>query len=230
MRQNLPVTGRAVDLPRDVNIMSTTTPQSHITYVNPDFIKISGFSMEELLQQPHNMVRHPDMPPAAFEQLWATLKKGSSWMGLIKNRCKNGDHYWVSAYVTPISQNGTTIEYQSVRTKPDPKHVVAAEKAYAKMRDGKSPSSKRAIGLGLKMSLLVWAGIIATMTGASLMTELSLLGAVAVTLVSGGLSSAVIATLLSPLRRLTQMSRDIGDNPLSQSLYTGRNQGGIALC
>lgn len=94
MRQNLPVTGRAVDLPRDVNIMSTTTPQSHITYVNPDFIKISGFSMEELLQQPHNMVRHPDMPPAAFEQLWATLKKGSSWMGLIKNRCKNGDHYW----------------------------------------------------------------------------------------------------------------------------------------
>ena len=179
--------------------------------------------MEELLQQPHNMVRHPDMPPAAFEQLWATLKKGSSWMGLIKNRCKNGDHYWVSAYVTPISQNGTTIEYQSVRTKPDPKHVVAAEKAYAKMRDGKSPSSKRAIGLGLKMSLLVWAGIIATMTGASLMTELSLLGAVAVTLVSGGLSSAVIATLLSPLRRLTQMSRDIGDNPLSQSLYTGRN-------
>ena len=93
MRQNLPVTGRAVDLPRDVNIMSTTTPQSHITYVNPDFIKISGFSMEELLQQPHNMVRHPDMPPAAFEQLWATLKKGSSWMGLIKNRCKNGDHY-----------------------------------------------------------------------------------------------------------------------------------------
>ena len=223
MRQNLPVTGRAVDLPRDVNIMSTTTPQSHITYVNPDFIKISGFSMEELLQQPHNMVRHPDMPPAAFEQLWATLKKGSSWMGLIKNRCKNGDHYWVSAYVTPISQNGTTIEYQSVRTKPDPKHVVAAEKAYAKMRDGKSPSSKRAIGLGLKMSLLVWAGIIATMTGASLMTELSLLGAVAVTLVSGGLSSAVIATLLSPLRRLTQMSRDIGDNPLSQSLYTGRN-------
>ena len=223
MRQNLPVTGRAVDLPQDVNIMSTTTPQSHITYVNPDFIKISGFSMEELLQQPHNMVRHPDMPPAAFEQLWATLKKGSSWMGLIKNRCKNGDHYWVSAYVTPISQNGTTIEYQSVRTKPDPKHVVAAEKAYAKMRDGKSPSSKRAIGLGLKMSLLVWAGIIATMTGASLMTELSLLGAVAVTLVSGGLSSAVIATLLSPLRRLTQMSRDIGDNPLSQSLYTGRN-------
>ncbi|BEC34875.1 hypothetical protein VEE73_47260 (plasmid) [Escherichia coli] len=69
---------------------------------HPDFIKISGFTEEELLGQPHNIVRHPDMPPAAFEHMWSTLKSGRSWMGLVKNRCKNGDHYWVSAYVTPI--------------------------------------------------------------------------------------------------------------------------------
>ncbi len=88
MRQNLPVTGRNLELPKDANILSTTSPQSHITYVNPDFIKISGFTEEELLGQPHNIVRHPDMPPAAFEHMWSTLKSGRSWMGLVKNRCK----------------------------------------------------------------------------------------------------------------------------------------------
>ncbi|WP_237700295.1 PAS domain S-box protein [Aeromonas caviae] len=71
MRQNLPVTGRNLELPKDANILSTTSPQSHITYVNPDFIKISGFTEEELLGQPHNIVRHPDMPPAAFEHMWS---------------------------------------------------------------------------------------------------------------------------------------------------------------
>ncbi|SQP13356.1 PAS domain-containing protein [Escherichia coli] len=128
MRQNLPVTGRNLELPKDANILSTTSPQSHITYVNPDFIKISGFTEEELLGQPHNIVRHPDMPPAAFEHMWSTLKSGRSWMGLVKNRCKNGDHYWVSAYVTPIAKNGSIVEYQSVRTKPEPEQVLAAEK------------------------------------------------------------------------------------------------------
>ncbi|MCK3483873.1 PAS domain-containing protein, partial [Escherichia coli] len=122
--------------------LSTTSPQSHITYVNPDFIKISGFTEEELLGQPHNIVRHPDMPPAAFEHMWSTLKSGRSWMGLVKNRCKNGDHYWVSAYVTPIAKNGSIVEYQSVRTKPEPEQVLAAEKLYAQLRSGKGHCCK----------------------------------------------------------------------------------------
>ncbi|HHQ4547515.1 TPA: methyl-accepting chemotaxis protein [Aeromonas veronii] len=128
----------SLELPKDANILSTTSPQSHITYVNPDFIKISGFTEEELLGQPHNIVRHPDMPPAAFEHMWSTLKSGRSWMGLVKNRCKNGDHYWVSAYVTPIAKNGSIVEYQSVRTKPEPEQVLAAEKLYAQLRSGKA--------------------------------------------------------------------------------------------
>lgn len=222
MRQNLPVTGRALELPQDVNIMSTTSPQSHITYVNPDFIKISGFTNEELLGQPHNIVRHPDMPSAVFEHMWATLKKGNSWMGLIKNRCKNGDHYWVSGYATPITKNGSTVEFQSVRTKPQAEHVQAAEKAYAKMRDGKSLSGKRSIGFGLKLGLLVWACIIVTMMGANLLAEMTVIASIVATLVAGSLSSVVIAVLLSPLKRLTRMSQDMADNPVSQSLYTGR--------
>ncbi|WP_440075200.1 PAS domain-containing protein, partial [Klebsiella pneumoniae] len=115
-----------------------------MTYVNPDFIKISGFTEEELLGQPHNIVRHPDMPPAAFEHMWSTLKSGRSWMGLVKNRCKNGDHYWVSAYVTPIAKNGSIVEYQSVRTKPEPEQVLAAEKLYAQLRSGKAARPKLA--------------------------------------------------------------------------------------
>lgn len=147
------------------NILSTTSPQSHITYINPDFIKISGFTEEELLGQPHNIVRHPDMPPAAFEHMWSTLKSGRSWMGLIKNRCKNGDHYWVSAYVTPIAKNGSIVEYQSVRTKPEPEQVLAAEKLYAQLRSGKAARPKLAASFSVKILLLIWGSIISSSNG-----------------------------------------------------------------
>lgn len=117
MKINLPVTGRNVDVAPDANILSTTDLTSAITYANDDFIRISGYSRDELLGAPHNLLRHPDMPAQAFAHMWQTLKGGRSWMGLVKNRCKNGDHYWVSAYVTPVTQNGAAVEYQSVRTR-----------------------------------------------------------------------------------------------------------------
>jgi len=120
MRMNLPVTGRDVSISDTANILSTTDLNGDITYVNPDFIKISGFDEDELLGQHHNIVRHPDMPREAFADLWSSVRGGNSWMGMVKNRCKNGDHYWVSAFVTPISRNGRVVEYQSVRTKPQP--------------------------------------------------------------------------------------------------------------
>ncbi|MFO5520798.1 PAS domain-containing protein, partial [Klebsiella pneumoniae] len=87
-------------------------------------------SKQQTLRGVERCTRHPEMPPAAFEHMWSTLKSGRSWMGLVKNRCKNGDHYWVSAYVTPIAKNGSIVEYQSVRTKPEPEQVLAAEKLY----------------------------------------------------------------------------------------------------
>ena len=233
MRQNFPVTGRCLELPQHANILSTTNLESHISYVNHDFINISGFTEAELLGQPHNIVRHPDMPPAAFAHMWATLKSGRSWMGLVKNRCKNGDHYWVNAFVTAISKNGSTVEYQSVRIKPEPEHVQAAEKLYAQLKGGRSLSGKRSIGLGLKMSLLVWGGILVSMAGANLIVPMPL-SAILATLLGGSLSSIAIAALLSPLNRLTLRARAIADNPLSQLLYTGRSdefgQIEFALC
>lgn len=222
MRQNLPVTGRNLEIPKDANILSTTSPQSHITYVNPDFIKISGFTEEELLGQPHNIVRHPDMPPAAFEHMWSTLKSGRSWMGLVKNRRKNGDHYWVSAYVTPIAKNGSIVEYQSVRTKPEPEQVLAAEKLYAQLRSGKAARPKWAASFSVKILLLIWGSIISSAMAAGMLTDTSISSLLLATLMSGSLSSVSVLAILSPLGRLVERARNISNNPLSQSIYTGR--------
>ncbi len=143
MRMNLPVTGRDVSISDTANILSTTDLDGDITYVNPDFIRVSGFEEHELLGQHHNIVRHPDMPAEAFGDLWSSVRGGRSWMGMVKNRCKNGDHYWVSAFVTPISRNGRVVEYQSVRTKPQPAQIAAAERLYAQLREKRPPAALR---------------------------------------------------------------------------------------
>ena len=83
------------------------TARAWITYVNRAFIEVSGYEEDELLGKNHNIVRHPDMPPEGFADLWACIKAGIPWRGLVKNRCKNGDFYWVEAYVTPITEDGT---------------------------------------------------------------------------------------------------------------------------
>jgi len=131
MKLNLPVSGRQVPVQAQTNILSTTDLKGALTYVNPEFIDISGFAEDELIGRNHNLVRHPDMPPAAFAHLWQTLKAGRSWMGLVKNRCKNGDHYWVSAYVTPMRQDGRIVEYQSCAPPPSPTAHREAETAKA---------------------------------------------------------------------------------------------------
>lgn len=130
MKNNQPVSGVNKDFKVGVNLLSTTNLKGSITYTNPEFTEISGFNEDELKGKNHNIVRHPDMPPAAFENLWTDIKAGKPWMGIVKNRCKNGDHYWVDAYVMPIQQNGVTVEYQSVRFKPKPGAVERATQLY----------------------------------------------------------------------------------------------------
>ena len=152
MRINLPVTQQAIDLPEGVTLMSTTDLQSHVTYANEAFLRISGFDGDELIGQPHNQVRHPDMPKEAFADMWATLKAGDSWTALVKNRSKSGDHYWVRANATPVRQGGDVVGYMSVRTRPAEHEVQAAERLYAQHRDG------RLKGLVFHRGALVWAG------------------------------------------------------------------------
>ncbi|NWG87632.1 MAG: Tar ligand binding domain-containing protein, partial [Hydrogenophilaceae bacterium] len=136
MRVNMPVTGREYVLRDDQMIVSKTDTRGIITYINKDFLEVSGFTEEELIGSPHNIVRHPDMPPEAFADLWATLQAGMPWTALVKNRCKNGDHYWVVANATPIFEGGQVIGYMSVRSKPTPQQIEAASRIYASLKAG----------------------------------------------------------------------------------------------
>ena len=130
MRNKQPVTDRQIEVADDQAIVSKTDLEGNITYVNPYFIQISGYVESELLGAPQNILRHPDMPAAAFADLWATLRAGMPWTGLVKNRCKNGDFYWVKANITPIREHGRTLGYMSVRVRADRDQVARAALAY----------------------------------------------------------------------------------------------------
>lgn len=138
MRVNSPVTGVERPMRDGEFIVSKTDLKGLITYINPYFCEIADFTEAELIGQPHNIIRHPDMPKEAFEDLWRTLKSGKPWTGYVKNRTKNGDHYWVLANATPIWENGSVVGYLSVRSKPDRAAVNQIEKIYADFRTGKA--------------------------------------------------------------------------------------------
>lgn len=138
MKRNLPVTNNEVHMKDDEFIVSTTDLKGIITSVNRTFVEISGFSESELLGRNHNLVRHPDMPPAAFQDLWNTIKADKPWSGFVKNRCKNGDFYWVNANVTPVRVDGRITGYMSVRTRPTREQVDAAESLYRQLNAGKA--------------------------------------------------------------------------------------------
>lgn len=137
MRNNQPVSQREVELKGDDFLVSRTDLKGRITYANPAFIQISGFRHDELIGAPHNLIRHPDMPPAAFANLWQTIDTGETWRGLVKNRCKNGDHYWVDASVTPIVENDQVVGYVSVRVQASREAITQAEQVYAGIREGR---------------------------------------------------------------------------------------------
>ncbi|MCE8002336.1 methyl-accepting chemotaxis protein [Billgrantia ethanolica] len=137
MRDNQPVTQREYKLDDQHLLITRTDLEGRITYANSAFVEVSGYSHEELIGSPHNLIRHPDMPQEAFADLWKSLKRGDTWQGVIKNRRKNGDHYWVQATVTPILEEGKCLGYTSVRTRAEAIAAEAAERAYAQLREGR---------------------------------------------------------------------------------------------
>ena len=143
MRNNQPITQRERTFPAQQRLISTTDTKGVITYCNDAFVEISGFSREELMRAPHNLVRHPDVPPAVFAHMWATLKQGLPWMGIVKNRCKSGDHYWVNAYVTPVFENNQVVGFESVRVKPTAEQVRRAEALYQRINQGRPAIPRR---------------------------------------------------------------------------------------
>jgi aerotaxis receptor len=138
MRNNQPVTQREVVLGSQQKLISTTDARGVITYCNDAFVEISGFNNSDLIGAPQNVVRHPDVPSAVFAHMWGALKLGKPWMGIVKNRSKNGDHYWVNAYVTPIFEGLEVVGYESVRVKPTVEQIRRANALYKRLSLGKS--------------------------------------------------------------------------------------------
>ena len=220
MRVNLPVTQREYEIPADAILMSATDTQSHINYANAAFISVSGFTREEILGQPHNLVRHPDMPEQAFADMWRTLKAGKSWTALVKNRRKDGDHYWVRANAAPVIRNGKTMGYMSVRTKPTRHEVKQAESTYQAFRDGKAGQRAFHQGLVVRTGLWGWTSALQTMPvrwrlrlGVGVLGATGLAGAFAVGLGGSALAALALGMALACLgvgRWLnTQISRPL---------------------
>ena len=222
MRQASAVTQKEQIFHERANILSTTNLKGQITYVNQDFVDISGFQRDELIGHGHNIVRHPDMPKQAFKQLWDNLKQEKSWMGMVKNRCKNGDHYWVDAYVTPIKADGKVNEYQSVRRKAKPEFVNRAEKVYQGLNQQKhlrqlknALSTQWQLILSILLPYLIPA---ASLLIAPSLTAFSLCVALAV------LISVLLVTLTwQPYQQAVNKAKRVTDDPVARYIYTGKN-------
>ncbi len=222
MKKNRSLTGREVPFPDTANILSTTDEKGQITYVNSDFIAISGFEESELMGKSHNIVRHPDMPAAAFADMWSTLKRGEAWMGIVKNRCKNGDHYWVDAFVTPIFENDRLVEYQSVRSKPNPKNVERAKQVYARINEGKSPFNRNTLSINNKLIIALFAALLPALSVAAYFGVPLLTALLPVLLLSVLVGVVAVQMAISPYKEAYRHAVEIIDNPLMQYIYTGR--------
>ncbi|MGG5812112.1 methyl-accepting chemotaxis protein [Falsiroseomonas sp. CW058] len=153
MRDNGPVTDREILVPPGEMLVSRTDAGGRITFCNGAFITVSGFDVAELTGAPHNIVRHRDMPKAAFRDLWETIGQGRVWEGLVKNRTKAGDFYWVRANVTPVMKGGKLDGYISIRVRPGREEVAAAAAAYDRIQAGDGK------GIGLRNGAVVATGL-----------------------------------------------------------------------
>ena len=204
MRLNEPITDLEVLVPANEAIVSRTDTGGRITFVNKTFCDVSGFSEQELLGKPHNIVRHPHMPKEGFANLWNTIKAGRPWDGLVKNRTKSGDFYWVRSNVTPVTENGKVAGYISIRERPSREEAALAEAVYARIRAGDSS------GLALRDGALVQVslGTRLSETWAAVATRLVLTLAAATLglAATGALGFLGMATSDDHLRSLCQWS------------------------
>jgi len=220
MKTNHPVTQNEVLLQPAMPLVSKTDLKGNITYANENFIQISGFSREELIGKNHNLIRHPDMPAEVFADLWQMLKAGHPWRCVIKNRCKNGDFYWVEAFVSPIRENGQIVGYMSIRSIPERREIAEAESLYRAIRDGSAsfpaslrPTSEESLGTRLAigiplMVLMAMAGKLAPDPWGWVAFALF-----AVSLLSFG--RKLQAKVLKPMIRLKKAINDINEGKLS---------------
>ncbi|WP_145557273.1 methyl-accepting chemotaxis protein [Yersinia canariae] len=245
MRVNKPVSRQEYPIDRDTTLQSTTDTQGNITYANAAFVRASGFEYQNLLGQPHNVVRHPDMPPAAFADMWQTLNAGLSWSSLVKNRRKNGDYYWVRANATPLRHNGRLTGYISVRIAPTREEVKLAEALYSDINSGKTQHRRIALYRGLIVrtgwlsflslfqtlplrwrlrGALLIAALLPTAAAAGMgITGLSLLGLGATTLFSSLITSLWLERQVAqPIAAILQQAQDVSSGQAGDYVQLNR--------
>lgn len=216
MKNNQPITQNEIVLNDAAHLVSSTDVKGRITHCNQAFIDISGFSRDELMCSAHNIVRHPDMPEAAFAGMWQKLKAGRHWQGLVKNRCKSGDYYWVDAYVTPVLDNGEIVGYESVRIRPQKEQIERAELAYQKIQAGKSPLPNQQKALPWLQFLMPWLAALIALIATSDQPMINVI----VMLVA--ITWAVIYQQHQN-SRLSQMAKNIIDDDLAAYIYSGES-------
>lgn len=217
--------------PASEKLVSTTNSKGVIQLANQEFVKISGYTHDELTGAPHNIVRHPDMPKDAFKSLWATIKQGKPWMGMVKNRCKNGDFYWVDAYVTPIITRGEVTGFQSVRIAPQEKYVESASKVYDKIKANafsKPPLAR--LSWRAKLAISYICPLVLAIIALALPAFDGFIGYILafVAIAAGG---GALVLLTNPLSELVDKCKSVHNDELAQFVYTGRHDefGAIAL-
>jgi len=217
---NRQVTGIERRYSADRRLISTTDLSGRILYCNDAFVEVSGYSAQELMGQPHSLVRHPDMPGPAFGDLWQHLNADRPWMGMVKNRCKNGDHYWVQAYVMPLyDEHGNKTGYQSVRTRPSDEQIRRAERIYARLRNGRAKVPERlasrvtsALGFVAVLMAMVWALLL--VPGGWL--QYGLLAALTV------VALGAVLWFCRPLGAVRSLASEVYGNPLAQLVMVPR--------
>ena len=250
MRLNLPVIDKEFPFPAGETLVSTTDLKGRILYCNPPFISASGFSKEELLGQPHNLIRHPDMPEEAYRDMWNTISNGNPWSAPVKNRRKDGTHYWVMANVTPLMDGERPGGYMSVRTMPTRDQVQAAENLYAKMRAEKQSGNlvhrldagaltvntlggrlSRTLKIGIEGQLVVVAGLLTALgfVGGHLLSTVltgkALLGAEAVLAVLIAVAGGLLlrSMTMAPLGNLLKLANRMAAGDLTQKMEVTRS-------
>jgi PAS domain S-box-containing protein len=212
-------TGREQKYDSNVRLISTTDIQGNITYANSEFCEVAGYTLEELVGKPHNIVRHPSMPSAAFKDLWQHAKADKPWMGLVKNRCKNGDYYWVKAYVTPLTdKNGKKIGFQSVRTRPTDLQIKRAELVYNRIQKKEVKVKNYSVSnrVMLITALLIIASIIVSIMPIAQWISVSAVVFFQI------LFAVSFLKIISSLNKLGADSRAVYDNPLAQYIISGK--------
>lgn len=203
------------------SLISTTNPEGDITYANDIFCRVAGYTEEELQGEPHNIIRHDLMPKAAFAQLWSYIQSGGSWMGVVNNKCKDSsEHYWVSAFVTPIKDaNGHIYEYQSVRTKPTHGEIDRAQKTYEDINAGKAGVPKFRRRYSVMQYILALIVFVISLYDAMIASDSNLV--LCMTMVcTSFLLAGVTFVQNRRLARITSFAKDAYHNPLMEKIYT----------